>query len=126
MVQTALLAALQFAPSLLTDFYARKVCHSVSGLLMMQLDPRDGLARWYVYAVVVVSLRSPNRPNSFFCTARQLDGACFRQPHVGRRPAMLTILEKEARHRDLRVLVHRGNLVLSGDADSGYGADVLR
>ena len=66
MVQTALLAALQFAPSLLTDFYARKVCHSVSGLLMMQLDPRDGLARWYVYAVVVVSLRSPNRPNSFF------------------------------------------------------------
>lgn len=55
-VQTALLAALQFAPSLLTDFYARKVCHSVSGLLMMQLDPRDGLARWYVYAVVVVSL----------------------------------------------------------------------
>jgi hypothetical protein len=39
---------------------------------------------------------------------------------------MLTILEKEARHRDLRVLVHRGNLVLSGDADSCYGADVLR
>ncbi len=55
-MQTALLGVLQFAPRLLNDFNARKVCHSVSGLLMMQLDPHDGVARCYVYAVVLVSL----------------------------------------------------------------------
>ena len=42
-VELAILAFCEFGP--LSDFGARKLCHSCSGLLMLHLDPHDALAR---------------------------------------------------------------------------------
>ena len=42
-IELAILAFCEFGP--LSDFGARKLCHSCSGLLMLHLDPRDALAR---------------------------------------------------------------------------------
>ena len=56
-LQTALLAFLQFGEKLLPSrFLARKLCHAGSGLLMLQLDPHDQVARVFVYTVVLSSL----------------------------------------------------------------------
>jgi hypothetical protein len=56
-LQTALLLFLQLGERVLpSKFLARKLCHAGSGLLMLQLDPSDPIARVYVYAVVAVSL----------------------------------------------------------------------
>merc|ERR1719220_1689681 len=52
--ELAILAFCEFGP--LSDFGARKLCHSCSGLLMLHLDPRDALARYFVYAVAASSL----------------------------------------------------------------------
>ena len=41
--ELAFLAFCEFGP--LSDFGARKLCHSCSGLLMLHLDPQDVLAR---------------------------------------------------------------------------------
>lgn len=49
-----LLAICEFAP--ISPFLARKLCHVGSGIMMLQLDPSDSLARWFVYAVAVSSL----------------------------------------------------------------------
>lgn len=56
-LQTALLAFLQFGEFILpSKFLARKLCHAGSGLLMLQLDSHDPVARVFVYAVVLTSL----------------------------------------------------------------------
>merc|ERR1719220_1767979 len=52
--ELAILAFCEFGP--LSDFGARKLCHSCSGLLMLHLDPHDALARYFVYAVAASSL----------------------------------------------------------------------
>ena len=52
--ELALLAICEFGP--LSPFLARKLCHAGSGLMMLQLDPEDWLARWFVYSVALVSL----------------------------------------------------------------------
>lgn len=49
-----LLPFCEFAP--IGPFLARKLCHGVSGFMMLQLDPTDDLARWFVYAVAISSL----------------------------------------------------------------------
>merc|ERR1711955_159084 len=54
LVELLLLCLCEFGP--LSDFGARKLCHSFSGLLMLHLDPGDYLARWFVYSVAVSSL----------------------------------------------------------------------
>lgn len=55
--QIALLAFLQFGEKFLpSKFLARKLCHAGSGLLMLQLDSHDVVARVFVYSVVVTSL----------------------------------------------------------------------
>ena len=57
LIETVLLLLLQFTPShILSDFSARKACHSITGLIMLLLDPALALCRWYVYLVVVSSL----------------------------------------------------------------------
>eukprot|EP00429_Kryptoperidinium_foliaceum_P060728 CAMPEP_0176081872 /NCGR_PEP_ID=MMETSP0120_2-20121206/40953_1 /TAXON_ID=160619 /ORGANISM="Kryptoperidinium foliaceum, Strain CCMP 1326" /LENGTH=198 /DNA_ID=CAMNT_0017415639 /DNA_START=75 /DNA_END=671 /DNA_ORIENTATION=- len=57
LVETLLLLFLQFGDKVMpSNFAARKTCHAGSGFLMMQLDSRDPIARWFVYAIVVVSL----------------------------------------------------------------------
>ncbi|KAK3285243.1 hypothetical protein CYMTET_7140 [Cymbomonas tetramitiformis] len=56
-VQTILLLFLQFGKTLLpSNFVARKACHAGSGLLMLLLNSRDVVARFFVYSVVFVSL----------------------------------------------------------------------
>ena len=40
----------------ISPFLARKLCHVGSGIMMLQLDPSDYLARWFVYAVAISSL----------------------------------------------------------------------
>ena len=52
--EVTLLAICEFAP--ISPFLARKLCHVGSGMMMLQLDPSDSLARWFVYAVAVSSL----------------------------------------------------------------------
>lgn len=55
--QTVLLLFLQFGERALpSTFLARKVCHAGSGLLMLQLDSTDVVARVFVYGVVCGSL----------------------------------------------------------------------
>ena len=49
-----LLAICEFAP--ISPFLARKLCHVGSGIMMLQLDPSDYLARWFVYTVAISSL----------------------------------------------------------------------
>jgi len=49
-----LLSICEFAP--ISPFLARKLCHVGSGIMMLQLDPSDYLARWFVYAVAISSL----------------------------------------------------------------------
>jgi len=49
-----LLAICEFAP--ISPFAARKLCHIGSGIMMLQLDASDYLARWFVYSVAVGSL----------------------------------------------------------------------
>ena len=49
-----LLAICEFAP--IPTFIARKLCHIGSGIMMLQLDQDDKLARWFVYCVAISSL----------------------------------------------------------------------
>ena len=49
-----LLTICEFAP--ISPFLARKLCHIGSGLMMLQLDASDALARWFVYTVALSSL----------------------------------------------------------------------
>ena len=53
-MEILLLAVCEFSP--LSSFLSRKLCHCGSGILMLQLDPSDPLARYFVYSVVVSSL----------------------------------------------------------------------
>jgi dolichol kinase len=56
-VQTCLLIFLQLGDKVLpSTFAARKICHAGSGFLMLYLDSKHFIARWYVYAVVVFSI----------------------------------------------------------------------
>ena len=56
-IQTALLLFLQFGERVLpSTFLSRKLCHAGSGLLMLQLDPHDIVARAFVCTVVATSL----------------------------------------------------------------------
>ncbi|KAF4710156.1 hypothetical protein FOZ62_000090, partial [Perkinsus olseni] len=50
------LLVLQFDTKHFSDFAARKMCHSLSGLMMLFLPPQYILCRLYVYAVVIVGL----------------------------------------------------------------------
>ncbi|KAF4690344.1 26S protease regulatory subunit 8, variant 2 [Perkinsus olseni] len=50
------LLVLQFDTKHFSDFAARKMCHSLSGLMMLFLPPQYLLCRLYVYAVVIVGL----------------------------------------------------------------------
>ena len=52
--EVILLVICEFAP--ISPFVARKLCHVGSGMMMLQLDPSDYLARWFVYAVAISSL----------------------------------------------------------------------
>ena len=52
--EVILLSICEFAP--ISPFLARKLCHVGSGIMMLQLDPSDYLARWFVYAVAISSL----------------------------------------------------------------------
>ena len=52
--EVILLLICEFAP--ISPFLARKLCHVGSGIMMLQLDPSDYLARWFVYAVAISSL----------------------------------------------------------------------
>ena len=52
--ELVLLAICEFAP--MSPFLARKLCHIGSGVMMLQLDPTDYLARWFVYSVAFSSL----------------------------------------------------------------------
>jgi hypothetical protein len=54
--ETCLLIFLEFGPRVITDFFARKICHAGSGALMLLLDPTDWRARYFVYLVVLSSL----------------------------------------------------------------------
>lgn len=54
LVELVLLGFCEFGP--LSDFAARKLCHSFSGLLMLHLDPADPISRLFVYSVAVSSL----------------------------------------------------------------------
>ena len=54
LLELILLPFCEFAP--ISVFFARKLCHIVSGLMMLQLDPTDYLARWFVYSVAISSL----------------------------------------------------------------------
>merc|ERR1719384_2792228 len=57
MIQTALLTFLQFGDKILpSNFAARKACHAGSGFMMLYLDSKDIIARYYVYLVVITSL----------------------------------------------------------------------
>lgn len=38
-------------PDCISNFHARKLTHAGTGLLLLQLDSRDPLIRWFVYAV---------------------------------------------------------------------------
>eukprot|EP00092_Neocalanus_flemingeri_P005667 GFUD01006105.1.p1 GENE.GFUD01006105.1~~GFUD01006105.1.p1 ORF type:complete len:226 (-),score=26.67 GFUD01006105.1:115-792(-) len=49
-----ILAFCEFGP--LSNFGARKLCHSFSGFMMLHLDPADALARYFVYSVALSSL----------------------------------------------------------------------
>jgi len=40
----------------MSPFVARKLCHIGSGIMMLQLDASDSLARWFVYSVALSSL----------------------------------------------------------------------
>jgi hypothetical protein len=56
-IQTFLLIFLQLGDKVLpSNFAARKICHAGSGFLMLFLDSRDFIARWFVYSVVASSL----------------------------------------------------------------------
>lgn len=54
LVEIAILAFCELGP--LSNFGARKLCHSFSGFMMLHLDPADPLARYFVYAVAISSL----------------------------------------------------------------------
>jgi len=54
-VETIFLCFMIFT-TIVPEFLARKSVHAVSGLIMLLLDPRNDLARWFVYSVAVVSL----------------------------------------------------------------------
>ena len=53
-IEIALLLFCEFGP--LTNFKARKLCHTGSGFMMLALDPADCLSRYFVYSVVLSSL----------------------------------------------------------------------
>ena len=55
-VQSCLILLLEFGSSLSSEFVARKICHAGSGALMLLLDPREWMARWFGYSVVASSL----------------------------------------------------------------------
>ena len=38
------------------NIYTRKLCHAVSGVMMLHLDMEDWMARYFVYSVAVSSL----------------------------------------------------------------------
>ena len=52
--EVVLLGICEFAP--MSPFLARKLCHIGSGIMMLQLDQTDYLARWFVYCVAFSSL----------------------------------------------------------------------
>ena len=54
LAELLILAFCEFGP--LTNFGARKLCHSFSGFMMLHLDSADPLARYLVYSVAVSSL----------------------------------------------------------------------
>jgi len=56
-IQSTLLLFLQFGETILpSNFAARKTCHAGNGLLMLFLDSKQVVARFYIYTVVTVSL----------------------------------------------------------------------
>jgi len=55
-IQLLLLAFLEFFPDYTSEFAARKLTHTVSGFLILFLDPNDVIARYSVFAVVISSV----------------------------------------------------------------------
>jgi len=53
-IELVILTVCEFGP--LSTFASRKVCHCLSGILMLHLDPSEPLARWFVYSVAISSL----------------------------------------------------------------------
>merc|ERR1712096_164909 len=54
LAEILILAFCEFGP--LSNFGARKLCHSFSGFMMLHLNPGDPLARYFVYSVALSSL----------------------------------------------------------------------
>ena len=54
LAEILILAFCEFGP--LSNFGARKLCHSFSGFMMLHLNPGDQLARYFVYSVALSSL----------------------------------------------------------------------
>jgi len=54
LAEILILAFCEFGP--LSNFGARKLCHSFSGFMMLHLNPGDHIARYFVYSVAISSL----------------------------------------------------------------------
>lgn len=54
--ECALLAFLERSSGFLSNFHARKLCHAGTGLMLLQLDSRQQLVRFFVYAVGLSAL----------------------------------------------------------------------
>eukprot|EP00438_Fugacium_kawagutii_P003261 Skav224486 [mRNA] locus=scaffold2179:79972:87313:+ [translate_table: standard] len=54
--ECCLLAFLEKSTKTLSNFQARKICHAGTGLMLLQLDSREEMVRYFVYAIAVVSL----------------------------------------------------------------------
>ena len=54
LAEILILVFCEFGP--LSNFGARKLCHSFSGFMMLHLNPGDTLARYFVYSVALSSL----------------------------------------------------------------------
>ena len=54
LAEILILVFCEFGP--LSNFGARKLCHSFSGFMMLHLNPGDALARYFVYSVALSSL----------------------------------------------------------------------
>mmetsp|Transcript_529 Transcript_529/g.1040 ORF Transcript_529/g.1040 Transcript_529/m.1040 type:complete len:207 (-) Transcript_529:34-654(-) len=56
-IETLLLLFLQFGEKIMpSNFAARKICHAGTGALMLLLNSKDWLARWFVYTISITTI----------------------------------------------------------------------
>lgn len=56
LIEVVLLLILECSPKLMSDFAARKICHSCSGLLFLTLDSRSAAGRGAMYLIGISSI----------------------------------------------------------------------